>query len=138
VGIFSRFVRFKRFFLAHDEELEVSLVYEPDEDANSVSRFKFKRDEVGVVFGCQKPFVDGCPARVLVSRPSSSTKPSPEEFLDVGTVVAILFDVVGTEIVLKDVVGHVAIVNNNINNKIKKSPHRTGTQNCSNESLDSK
>jgi hypothetical protein len=88
VGIFSRFVRFKRFFLAHDEELEVSLVYEPDEDANSVLRFKFTRDEGGISIGVRKPFADACPARVLVFRPSSSTKPFPEEFVDVGTVVS--------------------------------------------------
>ncbi len=60
MGIFSRFVRFKRFSSAHDEELEVSLVYEPDEDANSVLRFKFMRDEVGVGVGVgvPKPFAD--------------------------------------------------------------------------------
>ncbi len=51
-----------------------------------------------------------------MSRPSSSTKPFPEEFVDVGTVVAIVFDVVGTEIVLKDVVGHVAAASGKIAN----------------------
>ena len=103
------------FFLAHLDKLEVTLVFESDENANSILRFDLVCDEVGIVGCFSDDFAVASPARVLVIRPASSMQSSREKFVDVGAVMAMLFDVVGAEVVLKDVVGHlVAMVILNI------------------------
>jgi hypothetical protein len=64
----------------------------------------------------ERPFSVASPARVPVLRPASPEKSFFEEFVDIGAVVAFVFDAGGSEVVLKDVVGHVGaiiIVNNN-------------------------
>ena len=96
----------------------MALVFESDEDANSIVRFKLVCDEVGIVVCSTDPHVVASPTRVLVFRPASSTQPSLEEFVDVRAVVAISFDVAGAEVVLKDVVGHVAIVNKRLSPRL--------------------
>jgi hypothetical protein len=95
-----------RFFLAHTDKLEVSLVFESDEDANSILCFELIRDEVGIVVCINEGFAVASPTRVLVFRPPLSAQPSHKKFVDVGAFVAIVFDVVGAEVVLEDIVWH--------------------------------
>jgi hypothetical protein len=108
VGSFGTF--FLRFLLAHLDELEVPLEFESDEDADSILGFELTCDLDGICLRSEERFVVAPPARVLVPRPASSEQSSLEELVDVGAVVAIGFDVVGAEVALKDIVGHVAIV----------------------------
>jgi hypothetical protein len=93
------------FFLAHLDEMEVTLVLESDENTESIVRFECIGDEVGIV-GYSNSRLAASPTRLLVIRPASLAQSSREVFVDVGSVVAIVFDVVGAEVVLQDVVGH--------------------------------
>ena len=106
------------FFSAHPGELEVTLVLESDENTKSVVRFELSRDKEGVVVCFKEGFAVASPTRVLVFRPASSTQSSREVFVDVRAVVAIVFDVVGAAVILKDVVGHVAIVNKRLSPRL--------------------
>ena len=100
-------------FLAHRDELEVALILESDKDADSVLRIDLICDEMGSGVYLVNWQLVSSPARVLVFRPASSTQSSADDFIDVRAVVAIVLDVEGAEVVLKDVVGHgVAIVVN--------------------------
>lgn len=87
-------MRFFFFFLAHLDELELTLVLESDENTESIVRFELVGDEVGIV-GCSKTRLTASPIRVLVLRPASLTQSSREVFLDVRSGGAIVFDVVG-------------------------------------------
>jgi hypothetical protein len=100
VGNFSRF-DFLR--LADLDELEVPLVLESDEDANSILRFKLCCDGVAFGTGFKERFAGASPTRVLMFRPASSSQPTTEELVDVRSVMVIVSDVVGAEVVLKDV-----------------------------------
>jgi hypothetical protein len=102
VTIVSRFDFLRFFFLADADELEVALVFEPDEDANSILPFKLICDERDIVVCSNERLAVASPARVLVIRPASSTQSYREVFVDVRAVVAIAFDVVGAEVVLQD------------------------------------
>ena len=88
----------------------MALILESDKDADARSRFDLVCDEMGggVCLVNWQPVPS--PARVLVFRPASLTQSSADEFVDVGAVVAIGFDVEGAEVVLKDVVGHALTV----------------------------
>jgi hypothetical protein len=101
---------FLRFFLAYTDEVEVTLIFELDEDSNSVLSFELICDDEGFVVYSKDRFSVASPARVLVLRPASPELSVFGEFVDIGAVVAIVFDVGGAEVVLKDVVGHVGAI----------------------------
>jgi hypothetical protein len=111
-------LRLRLFLLAYADELEVSLVFESDEDSNSILCFQRICDDFGIGACINEGFTVASPTRVLVLRPASSAQSLFEELVDVGRAVAIAFDEVSAEVVLEDVVGHaVAIVNNTAINK---------------------
>jgi hypothetical protein len=100
------------------DELEVTLEFESDENADSILRFEIVCDEVGIVGCFSDGFAVASPTRVLVFCPASSTQSSREVFVDIRAVVAIVFDVVGAEVVLKDAVGHAAVVNKRLSPRL--------------------
>jgi hypothetical protein len=114
-----------RFFLAHTDKLEVSPVFESDEDANSILCFELIRDEVGIIVCINEGFAVASPTRVLVFRPPLSAPPSPKKFVDVGDFVAIVFDVVGAEVVLEDIVWQImspswSIMGSEVNSEVTR------------------
>jgi hypothetical protein len=70
VGFFLDFLRFF-FFLAYADEVEVTLVFESDEDSNSVLSFKLICYGEGFVVCSKDRFAVASPARVLVFCPAS-------------------------------------------------------------------
>jgi hypothetical protein len=92
--------------------VEVSLLFESDEDAKSTLRAFAK-------------MLASTPARkndlslylhqsTLFFSPSSAQM-SVEEFLDIRPVVAMVIDVVDADVVLQDIIGHVGGIVNNSN-----------------------
>jgi hypothetical protein len=67
----------------------VALVFESDEDANSVVRFKLICDDSDVVVCLHERLSVASPARVLVFGPAPSAYSSCEEAVNNGAVVAI-------------------------------------------------
>ena len=107
VDLHLRFPHKRGIFLGMSHHnTEYIIGRQSNEDADSILRFKLVCKVDGVVGCCKDGFVVAPPTRLLVFRPAPSPQPSVEKFVDGGATVAIVLDMEGAEVALKDVVGH--------------------------------
>jgi hypothetical protein len=97
-------------FLAHSLELEVSLEIETDIDSDSKLRFEGCGNVDGVILRMEEGSGVASPTRLLVFRPASLLQLLCEKAVRGGSVLAIVSNVDGVEVVWQEVSGHDAIV----------------------------
>ena len=107
VGFFSLRCFFARLLLSDLDECEVTLVLEIEKDSDSVLVLRFERvsNGDGIVEDIVGPFAVGPPTRVLVPCPAALLQSSCKELIDARACVSIGIDMVGAQVVLKDVIG---------------------------------
>ena len=88
----------------------MTLVLEIEKDSDSVLRFERVSNGDGIVEDIVGPFAVGPPTRVLVPCPAALLQSSCKELIDARACVSVGIDMVGAQVVLKDVIGHATTI----------------------------